>query len=202
MRGEPRWRWRRKSASVRPRSAGWKKGPLNRLRKTFRKWSGIPGRAKQGARQQEPCALFCGREICAGCARRGLPPSVKTYTRGKGGNPCGAWGICGERKLSISATGLGWALSRTWKSTRSTAHRVAGGAGPTRLFGLFGREEDYIISWDEIETLGEDIVLVSVAMPDRRAQGARGTPRPQAAFFLLKRFCKAAFGGAAAGKGI
>ena len=45
--------------------------------------------------------------------------------------------------------------------------------GPTRLFGLFGREEDYIISWDEIETLGEDIVLVSVAMPDRRAQGAR-----------------------------
>lgn len=37
LRGEPRWRWRRKSASVRPRSAGWKKGPLNRLRKTFRK---------------------------------------------------------------------------------------------------------------------------------------------------------------------
>ncbi len=40
--------------------------------------------------------------------------------------------------------------------------------GPSRLFGLFGREEDYIIDWNEIETLGEDIVLVRVSVPDRR----------------------------------
>ena len=45
--------------------------------------------------------------------------------------------------------------------------------GPTRLFGLLGRDEDYIIGWDEIETLGEDIVLVSVAMPDRRTLGSK-----------------------------
>ena len=39
--------------------------------------------------------------------------------------------------------------------------------GPARFFGLFGRDEDYIISWDEIEKIGEDIILVSVVFPTR-----------------------------------
>ncbi len=36
---------------------------------------------------------------------------------------------------------------------------------PIGIFGLFGRAEDYIISWDEIEKIGEDLILVSVDLP-------------------------------------
>lgn len=32
--------------------------------------------------------------------------------------------------------------------------------GKLRFFGLFGREEDVIISWDDIEVVGEDSILV------------------------------------------
>lgn len=32
--------------------------------------------------------------------------------------------------------------------------------GKKRLFGILGREEDINIKWDEIEKVGEDIVLV------------------------------------------
>ena len=33
--------------------------------------------------------------------------------------------------------------------------------GRPRCFGLFGREDDIIISWDKIELIGEDTILVS-----------------------------------------
>ncbi len=42
--------------------------------------------------------------------------------------------------------------------------------GPARFFGIFGRDEDYIISWDEIEKIGEDIILVNVVFPSRQYQ--------------------------------
>lgn len=33
--------------------------------------------------------------------------------------------------------------------------------GPCRFLGLFGHCDDYIIPWNEIEKMGEDIILVS-----------------------------------------
>ena len=32
--------------------------------------------------------------------------------------------------------------------------------GPLRFFGIFGRGEDYVISWESISKIGDDIVLV------------------------------------------
>ena len=29
-----------------------------------------------------------------------------------------------------------------------------------KLFGIFGNKEDYVIPWDKIRTIGEDIILV------------------------------------------
>lgn len=41
--------------------------------------------------------------------------------------------------------------------------------GPARFFGLFGREEDYVIKWCDIEKIGEDAILVCVE--------SRGNPK-------------------------
>ncbi len=35
--------------------------------------------------------------------------------------------------------------------------------GPYRFFGLFGREDDYIIPWDCIKKIGDDIILVEIS---------------------------------------
>lgn len=43
--------------------------------------------------------------------------------------------------------------------------------GRQRFFGLFGREEDIIIPWRDIEIIGEDTVLVGGAPPPRRRKG-------------------------------
>ncbi|MGE4549452.1 MAG: YlmC/YmxH family sporulation protein [Intestinibacillus sp.] len=32
--------------------------------------------------------------------------------------------------------------------------------GPCWFFGLFGRREDYVIPWDAIDKIGDDIILV------------------------------------------
>ena len=37
--------------------------------------------------------------------------------------------------------------------------------GRPRFFGLFGREPDLIIPWDQIKCIGEDTVLVENGMP-------------------------------------
>lgn len=34
--------------------------------------------------------------------------------------------------------------------------------GPCRFFGLFGRQEDYLIPWSAIRRIGPDIVLVEI----------------------------------------
>lgn len=34
--------------------------------------------------------------------------------------------------------------------------------GPCRFFGLFGRQEDYLIPWPAIRRIGPDIVLVEI----------------------------------------
>lgn len=38
--------------------------------------------------------------------------------------------------------------------------------GQPRLFGLLGRDESLIVPWQEIETIGEDAVLVHTAVPE------------------------------------
>jgi YlmC/YmxH family sporulation protein len=49
--------------------------------------------------------------------------------------------------------------------------------GPCRFFGLFGREDDYVVPWSCIKRLGTDIILVEVAMDTCRK------PRKKRAFF-------------------
>ena len=39
--------------------------------------------------------------------------------------------------------------------------------GRSRFFGLFGREDDYTIPWNDIEIIGEDTILVSCDFPHR-----------------------------------
>jgi YlmC/YmxH family sporulation protein len=34
--------------------------------------------------------------------------------------------------------------------------------GPAKFFGLFGREDDYVIPWERIVRIGSDIILVEV----------------------------------------
>jgi len=36
--------------------------------------------------------------------------------------------------------------------------------GPGRFFGLFGREADYVIPWECIRRIGEDIILVDAVL--------------------------------------
>ena len=40
--------------------------------------------------------------------------------------------------------------------------------GPCRFFGLFGREDDFIIPWEKISRIGEDIILVELEGENRR----------------------------------
>lgn len=38
--------------------------------------------------------------------------------------------------------------------------------GRPRWFGLLGRGEDLVISWQQIETIGEDVILVNCPLPE------------------------------------
>lgn len=40
--------------------------------------------------------------------------------------------------------------------------------GRAKFFGIFGREDDIVIPWNCIKTLGEDTVLVCIEPPCRR----------------------------------
>ena len=42
--------------------------------------------------------------------------------------------------------------------------------GRMRFFGLFGREDDYILPWDVIRRIGDDIILIDVEGDYRRAK--------------------------------
>ncbi len=32
--------------------------------------------------------------------------------------------------------------------------------GPCRIWGIFGKDDDFVISWESIKRIGEDIILV------------------------------------------
>lgn len=40
--------------------------------------------------------------------------------------------------------------------------------GRSKFFGLFGREEDIVIPWCDIQTIGEDAILVCAELQCRR----------------------------------
>lgn len=45
--------------------------------------------------------------------------------------------------------------------------------GRPRLLGLLGRGEDLLIPWQEIETIGEDVILVTSPLPESAPQPQR-----------------------------
>ena len=45
--------------------------------------------------------------------------------------------------------------------------------GRARFFGLLGREDDYVLPWDSIKRLGQDIILIESAEPLKRRPAKR-----------------------------
>lgn len=46
--------------------------------------------------------------------------------------------------------------------------------GRAKFFGIFGREEDIVIPWGNIKTIGEDTILVDVEISYRRRCKSKG----------------------------
>lgn len=42
--------------------------------------------------------------------------------------------------------------------------------GPARFFGLFGHEDDYIIPWESLSRIGDDIILIDDTGPLQRGR--------------------------------
>ena len=40
--------------------------------------------------------------------------------------------------------------------------------GPCRYFGFFGREDDYVIPWECIRRIGDDIILIEIPGEHKR----------------------------------
>lgn len=40
--------------------------------------------------------------------------------------------------------------------------------GPCKFFGLFGREDDFVVPWECIRRIGDDIILIEVSGEFRR----------------------------------
>jgi len=47
--------------------------------------------------------------------------------------------------------------------------------GPSRLGGVLGREDDYVLPWGCIRRIGEDIILVDLPSPVPRMRGERNS---------------------------
>ena len=53
--------------------------------------------------------------------------------------------------------------------------------GPRRFFGLFGREPDYVIPWDSVTRIGDDIIIIDMRsgqIRGRREKERRVSPFP------------------------
>ena len=46
--------------------------------------------------------------------------------------------------------------------------------GRARWFGLFGREDDYVLPWSSIVRIGSDIILIEAEKLQRRKRARRG----------------------------
>lgn len=46
--------------------------------------------------------------------------------------------------------------------------------GRSKCFGLFGREDDFIVKWECIEVIGNDTILVNCDPPHSRKRGRKG----------------------------
>ena len=55
-------------------------------------------------------------------------------------------------------------------STQTGQIRAVVIPGPYKLFGLLGREEDYIVPWEAIRKIGDDLVIVEVQGEYKRAR--------------------------------
>ena len=47
--------------------------------------------------------------------------------------------------------------------------------GPCRILGLFGRTDDYVIPWECIRRIGQDLILIEVGGPYRREKRRKFT---------------------------
>ena len=45
--------------------------------------------------------------------------------------------------------------------------------GPCKFFGVFGREDDYLIPWECIRKIGEDIILIDIEDSYKREKRRR-----------------------------
>ena len=45
--------------------------------------------------------------------------------------------------------------------------------GPCSLFGIFGREDDFVIPWECVRRIGEDLILVEISGDCRREKRRR-----------------------------
>ena len=39
--------------------------------------------------------------------------------------------------------------------------------GNGKVLGLFGKDDDYVIPWNKIKTIGDDIILVDYSLPPK-----------------------------------
>lgn len=46
--------------------------------------------------------------------------------------------------------------------------------GRAKFFGLFGREDDFVVPWSDIEVIGEDTILVTCDYPVHHHKHHRG----------------------------
>lgn len=45
--------------------------------------------------------------------------------------------------------------------------------GPCRFFGLFGREDDYVVPWECVKRIGDDIILIEIGGEYKREKCPR-----------------------------
>lgn len=59
--------------------------------------------------------------------------------------------------------------------------------GQPKLFGLLGRDEELIVPWGDIETIGQDAILVHTVLPPRE-NGTEKAAAGESVFARLKRW--------------
>lgn len=57
--------------------------------------------------------------------------------------------------------------------------------GPGRFFGLFGRDKDFVIPWDNIVKIGIDVILVEVETYTASRSSRRKGERPRQAGIVM-----------------